>query len=289
MLNKEVTGMTDPSEVQRRDFARLPLWISIMGGAFVIGSAALAGRLIWEQTVWTWERGPQMVGFSLAHGSAAFLLLAPFLLVIWTAVVAILTLRSLIRKDRIATRRWAGLGLVISLFVLLALPDGFWQRVFIGRMAASPRAGDLLVYAAYRGDLGTVKGLVSHGVPVNATDHAEWRTALHGAAVKGDLPTLRYLVSREANVNALDRSGDSPLELATSRGNIEAAKFLTEYGAKRILGDETQHQKAIHDKVQEDIEELDRAEAADKKLQEDIKRATQDEELQRTGHKDSSQ
>jgi len=41
--------------------------------------------------------------------------------------------------------------------------------------------------------------------------------------------------------------------------------------------------------VQESIEELNRAEEADPKLQEDIKKATHDEEIQRSGHKDNSQ
>jgi hypothetical protein len=276
-------------EVQPRALARLPLWLSILGTIIFIGSATLAGRLIWEQTVWTWERGPQMVGFSLAHGSASILLLAPILLFLWTAVVAVLTVRSLIRKNRIAMQRWAGLGLVVSLFVLIGLPVGFWQRVFISRMAASPRAGDLLLYAAYRGDLSTVRGLVSHGAPVDATDHATWRTAMHGAAAKGDLPILRYMVSQKANINALDRSGDSPLELAASANRIEAIQFLTESGAKRIRGDEAQRKKALDGQVQESIEELDRGEAADKKLQEDIKRATQDEETQSSGHKNHTQ
>jgi hypothetical protein len=275
--------------VQPRALARLPLWFRILGAIICISSATLAGRLIWEQTVWTWERGPQMVGFSLSHGSAGILLLTPFLLVIWTAAAVVLTVRSLIRKNRIATQRWVGLGLVLSLFVLLGLPVGFWQRVFIGRMAASPRAGDLLLYAAYRGDLGTVKGLVSRGVQLNATDHADWRTAMHGAAVKGDLPILRYLVSMGADVNALDRSGDSPLELAASGNRTEAAKFLIENGAMRIRGNEAQRKKAIDDRVQESIEELNRAEEADPKLQEDIKKATHDEEIQRSGHKDNSQ
>ena len=275
--------------VQPRAPARLPLWFSILGAIISIGSATLAGRLIWEQTVWTWERGPQMVGFSLSHGSAGILLLTPFVLVIWTAAAVVLTVRSLIRKNRIATQRWAGLGLVLSLFILLGLPVGFWQRVFIGRMAASPRAGDLLLYAAYRGDLGTVEGLVSHGVPVDATDHAYWRTAMHGAAAKGDLPILRYLVSKGASINALDRSGDSPLEVAASTDRIDAVRFLTENGAKRIRGNEAQRKRAIDDQVQESIEELNRAEEADPKLQEDIKKATRDEEIQRSGHKDNSQ
>ena len=219
-----------------------------------------------------------MVGFSLAHGAGAILLLFPLLLLIWLAVVVGLTVRSIIKKNPIAPMRWAALTLAISLLVVVDLPEGFWERVFISRMAASPRNGDLLVYAAYRGDFGTVRGLISHGVSVDATDHADWKTAMHGAAAKGDMKTLRYLVSKGANINALDRSGDSPLELATSAGKEEAAQFLTEQGAKRIRGNDAQRQKAVEDMVREASEELDRAEAADKKLQDDIKKAEQEEE-----------
>lgn len=239
---------------------RLPRWLQFSGIVIFAGAAMLSARLIWEQTVWTWERGPQMVGFSLAHGPGAILFIFPLLLLIWTSVVIVLTLRSKIRKREIAPTRLAALVLAVSLLVLGELPDGFWQRVFISRMATSPRAGDLLFYAAYRGDLGTVRGFILHGVPVDAIEHAEWRTALHGAAVKGDTQTLRYLASKGANVNALDRFGDSPLELAASRGNQKAAEFLIERGAKRIRGDEGRRQKAIHDIVQDDIRQLNRAE-----------------------------
>ena len=198
-----------------------------------------------------------MVGFSLAHGLGAILFLFPLLLVVWTLVVIVLTVRNWMRKMRIAPVRWVALVFAISLLVVGELPDGFWQRIFITRMAASPRAGDLLVYAAYRGDLGTVRGLVSHGVPVNATDRADWRTAVHGAAVKGDVPILRYLISNGANMDAPDRSGDSPLEVAVVANQMEAVKFLTESGAKRIRGDEAARKKASHDRVREDIERLD--------------------------------
>jgi Ankyrin repeats (3 copies) len=244
----------------RTTIGRLPLGLQLSGTIIFIGSATLSARLIWEQTVWTWERGPQNVGFSLAHGTGAILFIFPFLLFIWTAVVIVLTLISKIKKREIAPTRLAALGMAVSLLVLGELPDGFWQRIFISRMATSPRASDLLVYAAYRGDLGTVRGLILHGVPVDAIEHAQWRTALHGAAVKGDVPTLRYLTSKGATINALDRFGDSPLELAASRGNQKAAEFLIERGAKRIRGDEAQRQRAIHDEVQEDIKELNRAE-----------------------------
>jgi hypothetical protein len=137
---------------------RFPLWLDISGVVVFVGSAILEARVIWEQTVWTWEQGPQMVGFSLVHGPGAVLIVFPLLLVIWTVAAIVLTVRGRIRKCRIAPARWAVVGLAILLLLVGELPDGFWQRAFSSRMAASPRAGDLLLYAAYRGDLGTVRG-----------------------------------------------------------------------------------------------------------------------------------
>ncbi len=236
--------------------AELPPWACIAGAIFTVGTTILFARLIWEETVWTWERGPQMVGFSLAHDVGALLFLFPVLLFVWAAIVLAVTIWSLVRKRRVSTMRWLALGAIALLFAVGSLPDGFWQRAFIGRMAASPRAGDLMLYAAYRGDLGTVQGLTSHGVPVNATDRAYRRTALHGAAAKGDVQTIRYLVSKGANVNAIDRSGDSPLELAVSNHQDSAAKLLVDLGALRIRGDAAQRENAIHDMVSDDINAL---------------------------------
>jgi ankyrin repeat protein len=100
------------------------------------------------------------------------------------------------------------------------------------------------------------KRLTSHGVPVNATDRAYWRTALHGAAAKGDIKTIRYLVSKGANVNAIDRAGDSPLELAVSNHQDSASRLLADLGARKIRGDAAQREKAIHDEVRDDINAL---------------------------------
>jgi len=236
--------------------ARLPLWLRLSGAPIFIGSAMLSARIIWEQTVWTWEQGPQMIGFSLAHGPGAILLPFPFLLIMWTVLVVVLTVRSKLKKTRITPARWVALGLAMLVLILGQLPDGFWQRVFMGRMAASPQAGDLLVHAAYRGDLGTVRDFISHGIPVDAINHSDWRTAMHAAAVTGDLRMARYLTSKGANIDAVDRSGDSPLELAVSKGNEAAASFLTRCGAKRIRGDEAQRQKAIDDEVSEATQSL---------------------------------
>jgi hypothetical protein len=238
---------------------RVRWWLLVLGVIPLIGTALLAVRLIWEQTVWTWERGPQMVGFSLAHGSSAVLLFAPFLLGCWATIALVVIVTNLVKKRRTDTPTWAAFGLAVLLFGLLFVPSGVWQRLFIRQMASSPRAGDLLVYAAYNADFRTVKAMLSHGVSVGATDHSERRTALHAAAIAGDLRTIEFLVSSGADVNALDRSGDSPTELAASSGHQESATFLQEHGGKRIRGDEAQHQNAIQDKVRDDIEEMNRS------------------------------
>lgn len=238
---------------------RVRWWLLGLGAVPLIGSALLAGRLIWEQTVWTWERGPQMVGFSLAHGSGAVLFLAPFLLALWGAVALVLVVVNLIKKRKIDTPTLVAFGLALLVFGLLSVPSGVWQRLFIRKMASSPRAGDLLIYAAYGKDIRTVKAMLSHGVSISATDHSEWRTALHAAAIAGDLRTIQFLVSSGADVNALDRAGDSPAELAASRGHQECASFVQEHGGKKIRGDEAQHQKAIDDRVRDDIEEMNRS------------------------------
>jgi hypothetical protein len=56
--------------------------VLILGICAILGSAMLAGRLIWEMTLLTWERGPQMIGFTLAHGAGVLLFFAPVCLLL---------------------------------------------------------------------------------------------------------------------------------------------------------------------------------------------------------------
>lgn len=238
--------------------SKLPVWVVISGAALFLGTLMLFCRLVWEQTVWTWENGPQMVGFSLAHGGGAVLFLFPIGFMVWTLGLVIATISSLFKKKRISRGRWLSIGAIVVLFAVGSLPEGFWERVFVSRMATSTHSGDLILYAAYRGDLATVRGLVAHGVSIDAKDRAYWRTALHGAASKGDISIIRFLASSGANLNSVDRSGDSPLELALANHQEAAANVLAALGAKRIQGDHAQRDKAIHDQVEEEIDRLQR-------------------------------
>jgi succinate-acetate transporter protein len=60
------------------------------------------------------------VGFSLAHGSGAVLLLAPFFLALWAVVTLVLIVVALVKKKRIDTPTWLAFGLAVLLFGLLS-------------------------------------------------------------------------------------------------------------------------------------------------------------------------
>jgi hypothetical protein len=59
-------------------------WVSTSPLAFLF-----AGRILWEKTLWTWSRGPQMVGFSLWHihpGFAVAGLLCSLAVALWLLI-----------------------------------------------------------------------------------------------------------------------------------------------------------------------------------------------------------
>jgi hypothetical protein len=222
---------------------RLPIIMWILGALPICGSAALAAELVLEQTVWTWQRGPQVIFFSLIHTNGIVLFLFPLLLLPWVVVLGFYVAHSLTKKRAIMKHVWLMLGVPLLIFVVLSLPYSFWQKLFVNRLATGPYAGEFLTDAAASGDLGLVKAFISHGFPVDGTNR-DGRTALHAAAEGNSIKVLQFLVSRGANLNAIDRSGDSPLEVAAWDGRNEAANFLAAQGAKRIRGDQAQREKA---------------------------------------------
>lgn len=234
--------------------ARLPLSLSIFGGVAIAGSIALAIRLIWEMTVWSWEEGPQMIGFKLMHGSGVFLLFFPYLLMIWFLIVVVMTANSHWRKkQKISGRRWTAISLGICVFVLLSLPEGFWQRMFIERFD-SERSKEFLIYHAGGGDLKTVKAFLHHGVNINAQDRDG--TALHVASVAGQLEVIEYLISQGADVNAINPYGDSPLGSAqeANDNSVATRELLTKHGGKLVRGTTEQRKRVIEEQVRQDME-----------------------------------
>jgi len=223
-----------PRASQPTDTPKFPLWLLGTGVFALLGSGALAARLILEMTVWTWEQGPQMVGFKLIHGSGVLLVLFPFLLISWLAVAAAYTLWRLLKRRPLSRISLVAMALSVGLLGLLDRPYGFWQRLFIDRLASGPYAARLFTYDAAIGDLATVKAFLARGVAVDV--RANGQTALHGAAVAGQVEVIEYLIAAGADINATDRLGASPLDVAISEKRPEAAAYLADHGAKAVRG-----------------------------------------------------
>jgi hypothetical protein len=224
-----------------------------LGIAATLLTGMLAARMVWEETSLTWQQGPQMLGFSLAHGAGAVLFLAPILLSLWILVALIVLVVCLLRKRKIPGSYWLTLGGALAVIGILSIPPVFFQWSLIGSFAKSPHAGDLMVYDAREGDLRTVRGFLEHGVPLTATDY-EGSTAVFAAAAGGSLPVIEMLAAKGADLNATNLYGDSPLEAASERGNASVVSFLKDHGAVQIHGTPEQRDAAIELIVRRDIE-----------------------------------
>jgi hypothetical protein len=226
-----------------------------VGVAATVLTGVLAGRVVWEETFLTIQEGPQMVGFSLAHGLGAVLFLAPIVLLLWVITAIVVLLVSLLRKKKLSRWYWLTLGSAIAIIGILSIPSVFWQWLLIGSFANSPHAADLMVYDAAEGDVQTVRGYLQHGVPLTATNN-EGSTATFGAAAGGSLAVIEMLTSRGADLNATNLYGDSPLEAATGNKHVAVASFLKAHGASRIQGTPEQRDAASKSIVRKAIERM---------------------------------
>jgi hypothetical protein len=202
----------------------------------------LAGRIVWEETFLTIQRGPQMIGFSLAHGAGGILFFAPLALSIWLVVALLIMAGCLCRNISLSNWYWSTLVSAILVLGLLSIPPAFWQWAFIGSFAQSAHAADLMVNEALRGDVRTVRGYLEHGVPLTAS--YEGATAAYAAAVGGSLPMLEMLASRGANLDATNLYGDSPLESSHPQWSCLRGYFLKAHGASQIQGTPEQRSAA---------------------------------------------
>jgi hypothetical protein len=221
----------------------------------VLFASILAIRLIWEETSLTWQQEPQMVGFSLAHGSGALLLVAPFVLAIWLVVALIVVVLTLLRRRRLPTAIWCCFASGVLVIGLLSMPEALWQWLLISEFAKSPHAADLVTYAAAEGDVRTVRGYLKHGVSVESKNY-EGSTPAFTAAAGGSVTVLQLLEKQKANFNAVNSYGDSPLEAAVEGHHDAAATFLKSHGALQVRGTEQQRHAASEAIVRKEIERM---------------------------------
>jgi ankyrin repeat/BTB/POZ domain-containing protein 2 len=104
-----------------------------------------------------------------------------------------------------------------------------------------------LMLACFHGDEPVVRHLVDAGASVNAEtppnsvfgDTQYW-TALTYTSLAGNLPLAKYLIERGAYVEGgarlhEDRCTETPLQVATSYGNLEMVSLLLLHGADPFL------------------------------------------------------
>ncbi|HEV2135996.1 MAG TPA: ankyrin repeat domain-containing protein [Terracidiphilus sp.] len=227
--------------------------LTSVGVVAIMFTGVFAGRILWEETFLTMRDGPQMLGFSLAHGPGAILFLAPAVLVLWMLIaLAVLTV-CLLRKRALSKWYWSALVGAVLVLGTLSIPPAFWQWWMIGSFAKSPHAADLMIADAADGDVLTVRRYLQNGVPLSATNY-EGSTAAFAAAAGGSLPMIEMLASRGADLNATNLYGDSPLEAASENNHPSVVAFLKSHGALKIRGTPEQRDAASQSIVRKEIE-----------------------------------
>ncbi len=96
--------------------------------------------------------------------------------------------------------------------------------------------GTALIAAAHLGHDGVVRQLIAAGAPLDHVNNLHWTAAIE-AVVLGDgglrhQNTLQALITAGANLQLADRQGNTPLQLARSRGYAAMVKMLEKAGAK---------------------------------------------------------
>lgn len=241
----------------------MPLTVSVSRRLWAVGFLALvpntvlAARLVWEQTALTWQEGPQMVGFALAHGLWSPLMLSPALLLVLGAWLLALAAVVVWHRRR-PSRGLVALGsATLVVIAALALPYQAWQGLFATRLMSGPYAGELMTTAAALGQRRTVKSFLENGATLTLTDR-DGKTALHAAAIGNQPQMIDLLLTQGSPINAIDRFGDSPLQSALGNSSTEAAERLQSRGAQRIQGTAEQRERVIAENVAQNIARINR-------------------------------
>ena len=87
-----------------------------------------------------------------------------------------------------------------------------------------------LLFAAERGELVTVRKLVSQGARINWRDH-RGRTPLLAATQRNQIEVAKFLIQEGADVNAKDLIQDTPFLFAGAEGRTEIIKLMLPAGA----------------------------------------------------------
>jgi hypothetical protein len=198
------------------------------GWPFVAAATLLAFDLVYEQTFLTWERGPQMIGFSLMHsGVGALLILVVYAGLLWVAAVVVYAVLSRSFGGTLTLVLLACYGLA---WVIMSIPYHWWQLQMVERLGPWPNGAKALHYADPAG-VKLIKALIQKGYDVNYADEYNY-TTLHASVVWGNPEIVALLLEHGARIDERAKlSGITPLLLAIRENRDAIAVLLLERGA----------------------------------------------------------
>jgi uncharacterized protein len=104
------------------------------------------------------------------------------------------------------------------------------------KLVTSRYDGTALIAAAHLGHDGVVRQLIAASSPLNHVNNLHWTATIEAIVLGNGGPRhqacLQALVKAGANLQLTDRQGNTPLQLAKSRGYAEMVKMLEAAGAK---------------------------------------------------------
>jgi len=104
------------------------------------------------------------------------------------------------------------------------------------RLTTSIYDGTALIAAAHLGHDGVVRQLIAAGAPLDHVNNLHWTAVIESIVLGNGGPrhqaTLAALISAGANLQLTDRQGQTPLQLARSRGYTAMVQMLERAGAR---------------------------------------------------------
>jgi hypothetical protein len=105
------------------------------------------------------------------------------------------------------------------------------------------------------GDVATLQSLTAESPGIVTQKDPDGRSPLHWAAYAGRQSLIEILLKAKADIDAKDHNGDTPLDVAVSSRQNDAAKFLKQQGAKhgrfpaQFIGVWIDSGSSTHDKI----------------------------------------
>jgi hypothetical protein len=209
----------------------LPAWARVCGWLFLLGQTLFISRIVYESTVLTCVDGPQMVGFSMAHGGHSFFLLGLLFLPFGALFFLVALVFGVVKKLRFNGREWALMAALFVSFSFLFVPYRVWEHLDMTVCSSGPLGDAFLLEAARLGDLGQVTRLVAEGHSVNR-DSGSDDTPLSSAIKGRKADVVAFLLSKGANVNAHNSlTGETPLMRAAYSEDTQMLELLIAQGA----------------------------------------------------------